>query len=107
MKTLNETTRMPAARKPSRRRRTARVARSLPRRIGRKLRELDRKWDREQQIKAAAPPVAIAGALLGIFVNRWFFALPIGVGAYLVQKPVRRWLPRIIFVGRVFIPGPF
>jgi len=46
-------------------------------------------------------PAAVGGALLGILVSRWFFVLPVGIAAYFAQKPVRRWLPRIVFVGRV------
>jgi hypothetical protein len=62
---------------------------------------LDRDPELNRKLKAAPPEVAVGGTLLGIFVNRWFLAIPIGVAGYLVQRPVRKWLPRILLIARV------
>lgn len=75
--------------------------RSLAQTVRRKVRELDRQWNREQALRIAAPAAAVAGTMLGLFVHRMFFLVPVGVAVYKVQKPVRRWLPRILFIARV------
>ncbi|MBV8880576.1 MAG: hypothetical protein JO332_11460 [Planctomycetaceae bacterium] len=97
-RTVRHTPRVRRARTP-RRRSTRRAAPSFS--LSRKIRAFERTWNRERTVQSVPPTLAVGGALLGIFVHRFFFALPIGVGVYLAQRPLRRWLPRILFVGRV------
>ena len=111
MKTMPTESRNRLEGTPPRRRRTrsGRVARpsvrsrvrSSARALGRRIDRLDRDPRLNRKVKAAAPAVALGGALLGVFVNRWFLAIPIGVGGYLVQRPLRKWVPRILLVARV------
>jgi hypothetical protein len=75
--------------------------RSTARVFGRRLDDLNRDVELQRKLRAGAPAVALGGALLGIFVNRWFFAIPIGVAGVLLQRPVRKWVPRILWVARV------
>jgi len=96
----------PPRRGRTRNRRAARPSvrspiRSSARALARKIDEVERNRDLDRKLRAAAPTVAVGGALLGVFVNRWFLAIPIGVAGYLVQRPVRKWLPRVVLVARV------
>jgi len=96
----------PPRRRRTRNRRAARPSfrsriRSSARALARKIDDVERNRDVNRNLRAAAPAVAVGGALLGIFVNRWFLAIPIGVAGYLVQRPVRKWLPRVVLVARV------
>jgi len=95
----------PRRRRRTRHRRAARPSvrsriRSSARAVARKIGGVERNRDWNRSLRAAAPAVAVGGALLGVFVNRWFLAIPIGVAGVLVQRPVRKWLPRIVLVAR-------
>lgn len=63
------------------------------REIERRLAELDREWDIERVLEANAASVAVAGCVLGAFVNRRFFALPALVGGFLLQHALQGWCP--------------
>jgi hypothetical protein len=64
-----------------------------PHQIDARLRELDREWSVERQLEANAAALATAGAVLGAFVDRRILALPIAVGAFLLQHAVQGWCP--------------
>ena len=70
------------------RRRTERSVayyRQHPQQIGRRLRELDREWDIERTLEANAATLVVAGAVLGLTVDRKFLGIPLVVGGFLLQ----------------------
>jgi hypothetical protein len=69
--------------------------------IDRRLGDLDREWDIERTIEANASTLALAGTLLGIFVHRRFFALPIAVSAFLLQHALQGWCPPVPLLRRL------
>jgi hypothetical protein len=93
--------RQPRPKRVAARRSVRSRVRSTARGLGRRLGEWERDAELRRKLKAGAPAVALGGALLGIFVNRWFFAIPLGVAGVLLQRPVRKWVPRILWVARV------
>ena len=73
------------------------------RRIGRRLRELDREWDMERVLEANAATVALTGLALGRFVNRGWFLLPTAVAGFLLQHAVQGWCPPVSVFRRLGI----
>jgi hypothetical protein len=69
--------------------------------LDRRLLELDREWDVERTIEANASTLALAGTLLGTFVNRWFLVLPAAVAAFLLQHAIQGWCPPIPLLRRL------
>jgi hypothetical protein len=69
--------------------------------ITRRLRELDREWDVERLIEANSSSIALGGTLLGLFVSRWVFALPLAVTAFLLQHAIQGWCPPIPILRRL------
>jgi hypothetical protein len=63
------------------------------RKIGRRIRALEREWDIERTLEANAASVALLGLGLGAFVNRKFFALPAIVAGFLFQHAIQGWCP--------------
>lgn len=86
-------------------RRTERTVRTRAqggsRSIERRLRELDREWDVERTIQANASSLALSGTLLGLFVHRGFFALPVAVCAFLLQHAIQGWCPPVPLLRRL------
>lgn len=86
-------------------RRTARSVRARAeagtRSIERRLRALDREWDVERAIEANASSLALSGTLLGLFVHRGFFALPLTVCAFLLQHAIQGWCPPVPLLRRL------
>ena len=72
-----------------------------PRSVERRLRELDREWDIERAIEANASSLALSGTLLGLFVHRGFFALPVAVCAFLLQHAIQGWCPPVPVLRRL------
>ena len=68
-----------------------------PERIDARLRELDAEWDIERTLEANAATVALAGTLLGVFVDRRFLVVPAAVAAFLLQHAVQGWCPPVPF----------
>jgi hypothetical protein len=68
-----------------------------PERIGHRLRQLDEEWDIERTLEANAATLALAGMLLGIFVDKRFLALPVAVTAFLLQHALQGWCPPVPF----------
>jgi hypothetical protein len=65
--------------------------RQHPQQISHRLRELDREWDIERTLEANAATLVVAGAVLGLTVNRKFLGIP--VGGFLLQHALQGWCP--------------
>jgi hypothetical protein len=63
--------------------------------IDRRLNELDREWDIERTLEANAASLTITGALLALVVDRRFAAVPLTVGAFLLQHATEGWCPPV------------
>lgn len=66
-----------------------------PREIRRRLTELDREWDMERALEANAATLSLTGLLLGLSVDRRWFALPIAVAVFLLQHALQGWCPPV------------
>ncbi|WP_188092344.1 DUF2892 domain-containing protein [Azospirillum sp. B21] len=66
-----------------------------PEKIDRRLDELDREWDIERTLEANAATLALAGTLLGAFVDRRFLVLPAAVTGFLLQHALQGWCPPV------------
>ena len=66
-----------------------------PEGIDRRLRELDAEWDMERTLEANAATLALAGTVLGLTVDKRFFALPVAVTAFLLQHALQGWCPPV------------
>ncbi|MCE9544200.1 MAG: hypothetical protein K8T25_01560, partial [Planctomycetia bacterium] len=64
------------------RERVARCAAAGPEAIQRRLEELDHEWDVERTLETVAPSFTLTGIMLGLTVNRKWFALPLVVNAF-------------------------
>lgn len=80
--------------------RLARIGRR-PEAIERRLRELDKEWDVERSIEANAATLIIAGSVLGLTVDRRFFALSLTVSAFLLQHSLQGWCPPLPILRRL------
>lgn len=69
--------------------------------IQRRLDELDAEWDIERVLEANAASVVLLGSALGATVHRRFFALPVVVGAFLLQHAVQGWCPPLAVFRRL------
>ena len=69
-------------------------------RISKRLGELDREWDVERLLEMNASALAFTGVVLGLFVNRKFFAIPCLVLPFLFQHAVQGWCPPIPILRR-------
>lgn len=67
--------------------------RQHPQQITHRLRELDREWDIERTLEANAATLVVAGAVLGLTVNRKFLGIPLVVGGFLLQHALQGWCP--------------
>ncbi|WP_114780650.1 DUF2892 domain-containing protein [Botryobacter ruber] len=66
---------------------------SSPEAIGQRLQELKNEWDIEKTLEVNASTLALAGVLLGAFVNRKWFILPGVVTTFLLQHGLQGWCP--------------
>lgn len=66
-----------------------------PRAIRTRLACLEREWDIERVIETNAATAVLAGTILGLTVSRWFFALPLAVGAFLLEHAIEGWAPPV------------
>jgi hypothetical protein len=77
-----------------------------PGRIDDRLEELDHEWDIERTLEANAATLALSGALLGLFVDRRWTALPAVVSAFLLQHAVQGWCPPLPVLRRMGFRTP-
>jgi hypothetical protein len=54
---------------------------------------LENEWDIERWLEANASALAFSGVVLGLFVNKKFFAIPCIVLPFLFQHAVHGWCP--------------
>lgn len=66
-----------------------------------RIKELEREWDIERVIEANAASLALAGTLLGFFVDRRFLLLPAAVTGFLLQHAVQGWCPPVPILRRL------
>jgi hypothetical protein len=64
-----------------------------PQEIDGRLAELDREWDIERTLETTAASFMLGGTLLGLLRHRAFLALPLAVGAFLLQHALQGWCP--------------
>jgi hypothetical protein len=76
-------------------RRLVRSAGQSPTVLTRRIDELEEEWDIERWLETNASALAFAGTVLGIFVNRKFFAIPCIVLPFLFQHAMQGWCPPV------------
>lgn len=67
----------------------------------RRYRELVREWDVERAIEANAAIFSLTGLALAITVDRRWLALPVAVGAFLLQHSLQGWCPPLPVLRRL------
>jgi hypothetical protein len=72
-----------------------------PRKIDRRLRELDAEWDIERVLQTNAAALTFTGAALAATVHKRWLAVPILVGAFLFQHGVQGWCPPVPLLRRL------
>jgi hypothetical protein len=68
--------------------------------LSRRIQELDREWDIERWLETNASALAFAGTVLGLLVNKKFFAIPCIVLPFLFQHAMQGWCPPIPILRR-------
>src|ERR1043166_5156134 len=68
--------------------------------ISRRIQELDEEWDIERWLETNASILALSGTLLGLFVNKKFFAIPCFVLPFLLLHAIEGWCPPVPRVRR-------
>ncbi|MEY2545296.1 MAG: hypothetical protein QOG48_413 [Verrucomicrobiota bacterium] len=68
--------------------------------ITRRINELDDEWDMERWLEMNASALAFTGMVLGLLVNKKFFAIPAIVLPFLFQHSVQGWCPPIPILRR-------
>src|SRR4051812_31966833 len=63
--------------------------------LSRRLEELDSEWDMERVLETNASALALGGVLLGLLVNKKFFAIPCFVLPFLLLHAVEGWCPPV------------
>ena len=63
--------------------------------LSRRIAELEDEWDIERWLEMNASALAFTGVVLGLLMNRKFFAIPCIVLPFLFQHAVQGWCPPI------------
>ena len=63
--------------------------------LTRQIDELDKEWDMERVLETNAAALALSGVLLGLLVNKKFFAVPCFVLPFLLQHALQGWCPPV------------
>jgi hypothetical protein len=66
----------------------------------RRIDELENEWDIERWLELNASALAFTGTVLGLLVNKKFFAIPCIVLPFLFQHAVQGWCPPIPLLRR-------
>lgn len=69
--------------------------------ISARIEALEREWDIERWLETNASALALTGTILGLTVNRRFFAIPCMVLTFLFQHAVQGWCPPLPFLRRL------
>jgi hypothetical protein len=64
------------------------------------IQELDREWDMERWLETNASALALGGTVLGLFVNKKFFAVPCVVLSFLLLHALEGWCPPVPILRR-------
>ncbi len=72
-----------------------------PNLISTRLHELNEEWDIERVLETNASSLIVASSALGFIVNRKFFAVPLIVGAFLLQHALQGWCPPLPILRRM------
>jgi hypothetical protein len=81
-------------------RRVAQAAGAPKQVIARRIGELDEEWDIERWLEANASALAFTGTILGLLVNKKFFAIPCIVLPFLFQHAIQGWCPPVPILRR-------
>lgn len=63
--------------------------------LSRRLEQLDGEWDMERVLETNASALALGGLVLGLLVNKKFFAIPCFVLPLLLLHAVQGWCPPV------------
>ena len=63
--------------------------------LSRRLEQLDSEWDMERILETNASALALGGLLLGLLVNKKFFAIPCFVLPFLLLHATEGWCPPV------------
>jgi len=66
-----------------------------------RMHELDREWDIERVLEVRASALALTGLVLGLTVNKRWFAVPGIILAFLLQHGLQGWCPPIPILRRL------
>lgn len=69
--------------------------------IRKRIADLDREWDVERVLEVNASTLALTGLVLGLTVNRRWFALPGVVLPFLLQHGLQGWCPPLPLLPRL------
>ena len=69
-------------------------------RISRQIRDLEQEWDMERWLETNASALAFTGVVLGLLVNKKFFAIPCLVLPFLFQHALQGWCPPVPILRR-------
>jgi hypothetical protein len=83
-----------------------RYQRARPEERERRLRELRQEWDVERAIEANAAIFSLTGLALAITVDKRWLALPVAVGAFLLQHSLQGWCPPLPVLRRLGFRTP-
>jgi hypothetical protein len=72
-----------------------------PQSMRRRIAELDEEWDVERMLQVNASSLALSGLVLGLTVNRKWFALPAVVLPFLLQHGLQGWCPPLPLLRRM------
>lgn len=63
--------------------------------LSRRLEQLDAEWDMERVLETNASALALGGVILGLLVNKKFFAIPCFVLPFLLLHALQGWCPPV------------
>ena len=66
-----------------------------------RMHELDREWDIERVLEVRGSALALTGLVLGLTVNKRWFAVPGIILAFLLQHGLQGWCPPIPILRRL------
>lgn len=72
-----------------------------PKKIARRLSELDREWDVERVLETNASLISLAGIGLAAAHDRRWLLLPVAVAGFLLQHGLHGWCPPIPVIRRL------
>lgn len=82
------------------------AAKDSAEKINERLESLDREWDIERWLETNASSLALTGSVLGLTVNRKFFAIPLVVLSFLLLHALRGWCPPPCLFSGAAASGP-